>query len=45
MHLWNIFDFAKAFDTVYHNVLLEKFEKLGLQGIRLQWFAEQTARI
>ena len=31
-------DFAKAFDTVNHNLLLKKMEMYGIRGLPLQWF-------
>ena len=31
-------DFAKAFDTVNHNLLLKKMEMYGTRGLPLQWF-------
>ena len=31
-------DFAKAFDTANHNLLLKKMEMYGIRGLPLQWF-------
>ena len=31
-------DFSKAFNTVNHNILLQKMDKYGICGIELKWF-------
>ena len=33
-----LIDFRKAFDTVEHNILLEKLNHYGIRGNALQWF-------
>jgi len=31
-------DFAKAFDTVKHEILIDKLDHLGVRGLPLEWF-------
>ena len=33
-------DFSKAFDTVDHNILLQKMDKYGICGVELPWFED-----
>ena len=33
-------DFSKAFDTVNHDVLLQKLSMYGVQNIDLEWFRD-----
>ena len=39
MHIYCIFlDFAEAFDTVNHEILINKLEYYGIRGSPLKWF-------
>ncbi len=51
-HIIGLFlDFAKAFDTMNHDILLRKLNNYGVRGTVLQWFQsylssrKQTVRI
>ena len=36
-------DFSKAFDTVDHNIILQKLHKYGIRGVELLWFEEYVS--
>ena len=38
-----LLDFSKAFDTVDHDILLEKMEKYEMSGVELKWFEDDLS--
>ena len=39
-YLTGVIDLGKAFDTVDHELLLEKLREYGLEGMELVWFQD-----
>ena len=38
-------DFPKAFGTVYHTLLLQKLEHMGIRGTSLKWFESYLIKL
>ena len=35
-------DLSKAFDTINHNLLIEKLDAYGIHKVELSWFSDYT---
>ena len=37
-----VIDLSKAFDTINHNLLIEKLDAYGIHKVELSWFSDYT---
>lgn len=37
-----VIDLSKAFDTINHNLLIEKLDAYGIHKVELSWFSDHT---